>query len=77
MRARDADTMSDDLIAQPRPVLTDEAAATILDFLYDLVADFESAYYVQLRRHESAHDDQDRDPDRPWLRKGENHGSET
>ena len=42
--------MSDDLIAQPRPVLTDEAAATILDFLHDLVADFESAYYVQLRR---------------------------
>ena len=76
MRARDADTMNDDLIPQPRPVLTDEAAATILDFLHDLVADFESAYYVQLRRHESAHD-QDRDPDRPWLRKGENPGSET
>ena len=69
--------MNDDLIAQPRPVLTDEAAATILDFLHDLVADFESAYYVQLRRHQCAHADQDRDPEQPWLRNGEDTGSET
>jgi hypothetical protein len=41
----------DDYIPQPRPRLSDEAAAQVLDFLYDFIADFESAYYVQLQRN--------------------------
>ena len=36
--------MTDDYIPQPRPELSDEAAALVLDFLYDLITDFESAY---------------------------------
>jgi len=35
--------MTDDYIPQPRPQLSDEAAALLLDFLYDLITDFESA----------------------------------
>ncbi len=31
----------DDTIPQPRPRLTDEAAAQMLDFLYEFIADFE------------------------------------
>ncbi len=56
--------MNDDYVPQPRPWLSDEAAAQVLDFLYDLVADFESAYYVQLRRHRHARDAA-RDVDHP------------
>ena len=44
----------DDYIPQPRPGLSDEAAAHVLDFLYDLVADFESAYAGQIMRHRQA-----------------------
>jgi hypothetical protein len=43
--------MRDDHIPQPRPPLTDQAAAEILDFLYELIADFEAAYYAKIRRH--------------------------
>lgn len=43
--------MRDDHIRQPRPPLTDQAAAEILDFLYELIADFEAAYYAKIRRH--------------------------
>ena len=46
--------MDDDYIPQPRFRLTDEAAAQVLDFLYDLVADFESAYAGQILRHRQA-----------------------
>lgn len=41
----------DDIIPQPRPRLTDEAAAQMLDFLYEFIADFESAYAAQILRH--------------------------
>jgi len=40
-----------DTIPQPRPRLTDEAAAQVLDFLYEFVADFESAYAAQIMRY--------------------------
>jgi hypothetical protein len=43
--------MHDDHIPQPRPPLTDQAAAEILEFLYDLVSDFESAYYAKILRY--------------------------
>jgi len=43
--------MNDDYIPQPRPPLCDRAAAELLDFLYDLVTDFESAYAAQIRRY--------------------------
>lgn len=43
--------MADDYVPQPRPPLTDAAAAAILDFLYDFIADFEAAYATQLRQH--------------------------
>ena len=46
--------MDDDTIPQPRPRLSDDAAAQLLDFLYDLVADFESAYAGQILRHRHA-----------------------
>jgi len=49
--------MTDDNLPQPRPDLSDEAAALVLDFLYDLVTDFESAYAHQIRRHHQAQRD--------------------
>ena len=52
--------MTDDYLPQPRPELSDEAAALVLDFLYDLITDFESAYAHQIRRHHQAQSD-DRD----------------
>ena len=65
----------DDTIPQPRPRLTDEAAAQLLDFLYEFIADFESAYAAQImryRREQAQHrldrsvyprfDEHDRDP---------------
>lgn len=51
----------DDYIPQPRPRLSDEAAAHVLDFLYDLIADFESAYAGQILRHRQAEADEQRD----------------
>jgi hypothetical protein len=48
--------MHDDYIPQPRPPLSDQAAAQVLDFLHDLIADFESAYLVQIQRHRRACD---------------------
>lgn len=41
----------DDTIPQPRPRLTDEAATQVLDFLYEFIADFESAYAAQIMRY--------------------------
>ena len=49
-----ASSLEDDYIPQPCPHLSDEAAAQILDFLYDLVVDFESAYTAQILRHRHA-----------------------
>ena len=54
--------MDNDSIPQPRPRLTDEAATQVLDFLYDLVADFESAYAGQILRHRQAEAEHQRDP---------------
>jgi len=52
--AQGGETMTDDYIPQPRPQLSDEAAARMLDFLYDLITEFESAYAGQIRRHHQA-----------------------
>ena len=51
----------DDYIPQPRPGLSDEAATQVLDFLYDLVADFESAYAGQILRNRQAEAQRQRD----------------
>ena len=51
----------DDYIPQPRSRLSDEAATQVLDFLYDLIADFESAYAGQILRHRQAEADEQRD----------------
>ena len=51
---RYAEPMTNDYIPQPRPELSDQAAALVLDFLYHLVTDFESAYAHQIRRHHQA-----------------------
>jgi hypothetical protein len=40
-----------DAIPQPRPRLSDEAAAQMADFLYQFIGDFESAYLVQICRY--------------------------
>ena len=40
-----------DTIPRPRPRLTDEAAAQVLDFLYEFIADFESTYAAQIMRY--------------------------
>ena len=59
--------MIDDHVPQPRPPLTDVAAAAILDFLYDFIADFEAAYHTQLRRHYRAVARRRWvDPQQPW-----------
>ena len=34
-----------------KPELSDEAAAQVLDFLYELVISFENAYFGQLHRY--------------------------
>ena len=34
-----------------KPELSDEAAAQVLDFLYDLLTAFENTYFDQLHRH--------------------------
>ena len=34
-----------------KPELSDEAAAQVLDFLYELVTGFENAYFGQLHRY--------------------------
>ena len=46
--------MTDENLPQLRPEMSDEAAALVLDFLYDLVTDFESAYAHQIRRYHQA-----------------------
>ena len=51
----------DDYIPLPRPRLSDDAAAQVLDFLYDLAADFEPAYAGQILRHRKAEADERRD----------------
>lgn len=35
----------------PKPQLSDEAAAQLLDFLHEFTAAFENAYYDQLHRY--------------------------
>ena len=61
--------MRHDTIGLPRPVLSDEAAATILDFLNDFTADFESVYYKQIRRHREQQETlrrEERQVELPW-----------
>jgi hypothetical protein len=49
-----------------KPELSDEAAAQLLDFLYELLTGFENAYFDQLHRYyataESSTDNQPPDP---------------
>jgi hypothetical protein len=40
----------------PKPELSDEAAAQLLDFLYDFTAAFEHAYFDQLHRYYASFD---------------------
>jgi hypothetical protein len=59
--------MTANYIPQPRPQLSDEDAALVLDFLYDLITDFESAYASQIRRHHQAEAaDHGVNPQPPW-----------
>jgi hypothetical protein len=39
-----------------KPELSDEAAAQLLDFLYELVTGFENAYFDQLHRYYATHE---------------------
>lgn len=43
-----------------KPELSDEAAAQVLDFLYELATGFENAYFDQLHRY--YHDDDTGEP---------------
>jgi hypothetical protein len=42
------------MLADP-PMLSDEAAAEMLDFLYELINAFENHYRHQLQRHDQTH----------------------
>ncbi len=42
--------------------LSDEAAATLIEFLYDLTQALESRYFVQLRRYYQENHSDQRDP---------------
>lgn len=53
-----------DAIPQPRPRLSDETAAHMADFLYQLIGDFESAYLVQICRYRRR---TQIEPDRPSI----------
>ena len=68
--------MDDDHIPQPRPPLSSEAAALIRDFLYDLIAHFESAYFVELnqydRQKQAARHAQERSSTEPWRKRRSN-----
>jgi len=44
----------------------DQAAAHIHVFLHELIMQFDSQYFVHLRRHYAKHSPP-RDPHRPWL----------
>ena len=50
------------------PVLDDEAVDALQEFLWNLVMQFESQYYHQLRRHQQKLDALHRDPLEPWKR---------
>jgi len=39
-----------------KPELSDEAAAQLLDFLYQLLTGFENAYFDQLHRYYTTHE---------------------
>ena len=50
-----------------KPELSDESAAHVLDFLYELVTSFENAYFDQLHRYYYDDDtDEPSDQDLPW-----------
>jgi hypothetical protein len=57
-----------DLLILEVPVLEDEAVAALQDFLWDLLTQFESHYFMQLQRHHRKLDAIDRDPLEPWKR---------
>lgn len=60
-------TETDQLILDV-PVLEDEAAAVLLDILWDLLTQVENHYGHQLRRHWEKLDALTRDPREPWKR---------
>ena len=49
--------------------LSDEAAFTLCEFLNELAQAFESRYYHQLLRYQSAKQSDLFDPDQPWIRR--------
>ncbi|NEV65404.1 hypothetical protein [Thiorhodococcus minor] len=44
------------------PPLPDEAVAALMDFLHDIVFQFEGRYFGQLQRYYADHTPEDRDP---------------
>lgn len=56
----------------PKPQLSDEAAAQLLDFLHEFTAAFENAYYHQLHRYYASldHSEPKQPPPQP-LNSGE------
>ena len=49
--------------------LSDEAAFTLCEFLNELAQAFESRYYHQILRYQSAKQADLFDPDQPWIRR--------
>ena len=47
---------SDPSLCLTKPEFSDEAAAQLLDFLYELVTSFENAYFDQLHRYYAIHE---------------------
>jgi hypothetical protein len=48
-----------------KPELSDEAAAQLLDSLYELVTSFENAYFDQLHRYYATHEPSAESPPSP------------
>jgi hypothetical protein len=49
------------------PPLTDEAAAALAQLLSELLAQFESRYFAQIRRDHQQRRPSPPDPNQPWL----------
>jgi hypothetical protein len=49
--------------------LSDEAAFVLCELLHELAQAFESRYYHQLLRYQSAKQSDLFDPDQPWIRR--------
>jgi hypothetical protein len=49
--------------------LSDEAAFVLCELLHELTQAFESRYYHQIQRYQSAKQADLFDPDQPWIRR--------